>query len=118
MPFGKYKGRPIQQVLYDDRGYKLWLIKSIDVVRYPELYNVLHNLECEYLNKKDGVLEEKVYDKILLIDGIQPILKNGMSEGWKQDKKCIRCDREKYNPQYYFLKYWNICKLCSTIKPD
>src|SRR5690242_18468328 len=90
MPFGKFKGLAIRQVLRDNCGYKIWLMKETDVTRYPELYNVLHEMESEFLNRRDGALEGKVYDKILLIDGIQEITKHGMSDGWKQDVECIR----------------------------
>lgn len=118
MPFGKYKGKNINEIFEEDTNYKIWLKKNINIEtakRYPNLYNILHKDEEEYINYYDeNSVTKKLFDKILLIDDICEMKKNGMSKNWEQPNECISCGRDKYNPVYYFFRQWNICKLCAS----
>ena len=38
--------------------------------------------------------------------------KGGQENGWTQEKPCIKCARDQYNPIWISGKFRQICKIC------
>lgn len=50
-----------------------------------------------------------------VLSKIRKIHKYGMERSWKQDEKCVSCQKQSYNPiysEYPSRGYYEICKLC------
>ena len=65
--------------------------------------------EFDYSNSKDMNIKENIpkwTDNIPKLNH-----KVGSENGWHQEKKCIYCDRAKYNPVFYY-GFRQICKIC------
>ena len=69
------------------------------------------NLGCIRTSKNRWCQNCRIYTESW-VKNLPPLVKkNGVSMGWHQDKPCIKCGRDKYNP--VFAKgYYQICKMC------
>jgi len=90
------------------------IFKAEELLKNPEDDNYLgekYFLSCIRDSKNRLCNNCRIYKEDWVQNLPRLTKKYGMERGWKQDKPCIKCKRESYNP--VFVKgYFQICKIC------
>jgi len=69
------------------------------------------NLGCMRTSKNRWCQNCRIYTESWVKNLPSLTKKNGVGMGWHQEKPCIKCERDNYNP--VFVKgYYQICKIC------
>lgn len=84
------------------------------------MYKEVYEKKLRAMFKADIPVNTYVNDNYIknnqhVLANIPKIRKYGMERNWKQDDKCINCERNSYNPiysQYPKKGFYAICKIC------